>query len=180
MFTETLRHHEALRLRRLDIVKYMISKRCNPDVEDCNASTPLFEAIEKGDFNVVNDLLAYGANPNHMNYHKMTPLLVALDSHNIDILNALDNAGMTVTHAKEVRYDPFVYAIKYCPVAIVKCLVELGLPVNTDPIPRLWMSNLDIAIEYGRTATALFLIESRGNVKTLAPLYLHICALFSL
>lgn len=49
--------------------------------------TPLMEATQNGDLEIVNELLSAGENPNEMNEYGESPLLIAVVNEDIELIS---------------------------------------------------------------------------------------------
>lgn len=67
--------HAAVSYNQIDVVKYLLEKGANVDVEDFEKDTPLYvaESVEMAQL-----LLDHGADPKHVNEEGITPAFVAL------------------------------------------------------------------------------------------------------
>lgn len=66
--------HAAVSFRRDDVVKMLVEKKADLDVQDNSGKTPLFIAVETGQNNIVDLLITNGANVNISSYNGDNPL----------------------------------------------------------------------------------------------------------
>jgi ankyrin repeat protein len=112
--------------RNVEIAKYLIEKGANVNAEDRDGWTPLHSACEI-DLEIVKYLVDKGAKVNAKDDGGWTPLYYA---RNVEIAKYLIEKGANVNAKNEYGYTPLHCACDYHFTEIVKLLIEKGADVN--------------------------------------------------
>ncbi len=91
-----------------DVVKELLEKKADPNINNEQKVTPLFIAIQEGQLDIVKELLRHKAEPNTINIENVTPLHSAVQLNELDILkellsnnanpNQVMDSGITLLH----------------------------------------------------------------------------------
>jgi hypothetical protein len=82
---------DAVKNKKMDVVKKLISLGANLEAKNYDGYTPLFLAVKQGDTEMVKELLELGANSKVMNKFNQTPLSLAEDNFDQEIFNLLES-----------------------------------------------------------------------------------------
>jgi ankyrin repeat protein len=103
---------DAVRVGDLERVKLVIQK--GADVNNCVYAygwTPIFWAIERGQFDMCRFLLDHGADVNHKSHNGWTPLMFAVYNRRIDIVKLLVIRGANVNHKNNNGHPVLSYSL---------------------------------------------------------------------
>ena len=120
----------AVKYNRLEIVKYLLEKSADIDVQD-NLYTPLAVSCVTENLSMLQKLLEFGADPNmkfQQDENEYVALHVALSKKNLDLVKALVEGGTELNDTSMVL--PLVQAIKEGDNDIINYLLDKGADVN--------------------------------------------------
>ena len=107
--------YSAINEGDVDEVRILLEQGTTPDGTDPTKWTPLMNAAELGNLEIIKLLLSYGAEINHADQHGMTPLHIAVD---IAIDGTLQTRGI-------LREEP---------TEIIRFLLDSGADMNVKDI----------------------------------------------
>ncbi|CAO0792704.1 unnamed protein product [Mucor circinelloides] len=98
--------HAAVSYNQIEMVKLLIEKGANVNIEDFEKDTPLYvaENVEMAQL-----LLDNGADPKHINEDGITPALTALEEGWEEVAQFLANITKEVLPTQEEETDPLAY-----------------------------------------------------------------------
>ena len=169
-------------------LRFFIAAGAHVNAVGRNGNTPLREAIEKGNIDIVQALIAAGADVNVVNSYDEPPLYLAIEKGNIGIVQALIAAGANVNvvvgrvrleeSVRSYYYAPVVFENRYAPlfwaiekgnIDIVKALIAAGARVNA--VGRNGSTPLCGAIEKGNIDIVQALIAAGVDVNVAGRRY---------
>ncbi|UKZ76961.1 hypothetical protein TrVFT333_004677 [Trichoderma virens FT-333] len=156
-----------------------------------NKHTPLTQAINEGDDDIVDWLIEKGANLDNCNGHGKTPLIAAIESGNKAIIQLLVDKGAGLDFQGNDGYTPLIFATKQNRQDIMELLISKGAKLeakyNTSPSRRLYTfvgnvrllnaalpareddiggcTALSIAAMFGYLGATRLLLSSKANVE---------------
>ena len=132
--------------KHINIVKILVEAGADLEHQDLQGKTPLLEAIDVGNTEVVDFLVKSGANANRKDEdHGRTPIFFAVFKRNIEICETLIKSGVDV-NSKDKYGDPLIfYAISYKD----QDMLALLLKFNPDLKGNGTLSVLEYAKENG-------------------------------
>ncbi|XP_064210966.1 putative ankyrin repeat protein RF_0381 [Tribolium castaneum] len=92
---------EAINLKCLEIVKYLLEKGANVNKKYRDGSTPLIKAVESENLAIIEELLNNGAKVDLANNEGKTALMISANKRSITIVSLLVEAGADVTLARK-------------------------------------------------------------------------------
>ena len=156
--------HWAIKWKREDIAKYLISKNCDPNIQNKNGITPLHLAVDNMITKTVKLLIRADANSNLKTRMGLAPLHYAVMVNSSIILkiliksganvNALDNEGLTPLHYATQNEKHF---------NIARILIENGANLNIKN--RYGNTPLEAAIRANSTRLVKLLLHNGANIK---------------
>jgi len=130
-----------------DIVKLLLNKGANPNIQDRVGNTALMFAVNKGYKDIVKLLLNKGADPNLQTEYGNTALIWATKRTNKDIVKLLLNKNADINIQNKLGSTALILATK---------------KNNKDIVELLLNKNADINIQNNYGNTALRLAKSKG------------------
>jgi len=130
-----------------DIVKLLLNKGANPNIQDKVGNTALMFAVNKGYKDIVKLLLNKGADPNLQTEYGNTALIWATKRTNKDIVKLLLNKNADINIQNKLGSTALILATK---------------KNNKDIVELLLNKNADINIQNNYGNTALRLAKSKG------------------
>ncbi len=95
----------------LEIVKYLISKKANINIQDKNGNTPLNLSIQRGHIKATLFLLEKKPNVDLYNKNRSTPILLASANGYLDILKGLLSLNANINHTDDLGNNALHYGI---------------------------------------------------------------------
>lgn len=132
--------------------------RAMANLDSDNRQVSLHKEIRSGNYNHFVDLISGDIDLNTRNDKKETPLNYALSSRFDDFAQALIDRGANLRLASFQGEEPIHKAAKNGRRALVKLLIEKGVPVNTSLHPHYWTA-LHYAVRYGQIGTIKLLLD---------------------
>ncbi|OHS98826.1 hypothetical protein TRFO_01897 [Tritrichomonas foetus] len=83
--------HTAIRLKKMDVIDYLIECGCDVNALNKDEENPLYNAIRISDLKIVQKLVTKGTKINVVNINNMSPLYLAVGRRNIPIVKYLLN-----------------------------------------------------------------------------------------
>mmetsp|Transcript_22053 Transcript_22053/g.63074 ORF Transcript_22053/g.63074 Transcript_22053/m.63074 type:complete len:625 (+) Transcript_22053:141-2015(+) len=133
----------AARQGRLELVRYLLEERANPDLPAHSGMGPLHAAAQQGHVEVTTDLLFHGADMNAVDKQGSTPLLWAVQNWNGEVVAQL--LGSDTKHLKAAR----------------KTAERLLTSEDTDDDEAAWAKEVILAIDEAIEAKEEDIADSR-------------------
>jgi len=156
--------HLAVRKNSLDLVRVLLEFGADVNITDtkygyasrCYNQTPLFDAVQENNDQMIEYLFVNGADLDHQNDSGRTPLMVAAcNRHRQESLNKLIKLGANVNICDNNGRDAFMHTINNNNGAMMDILLKAG-------------TNINVADNEG--ITPLMLCAKRGNREGLRVL----------
>ncbi|XP_059176234.1 serine/threonine-protein phosphatase 6 regulatory ankyrin repeat subunit B-like [Physella acuta] len=119
--------HKFCTLGRLNVVKFLISQKCNLDCTTSSGQTPLIIASKHQLLNVVKCLIENKASVNIQDNEGESALHAAVKCGNLEIVSFLVENGANVNEPNNAGQTPLFYAGT---LKIIKYLTEKGAEIN--------------------------------------------------
>lgn len=143
---------EAVRLKNIKIVKLLLSKGANINIESAPyITTPLMEAAKTGQIDMINLLLDLGADANKEPYRGRTALSYAVLNNHLEVVKLLLDRGVDINSG---RTTALCSAVDTCNEKLIDYLLDHG--------SKAYLGDFD-----SRGWTAFHLAAARGQVNTL-------------
>lgn len=113
-----------------ETVRDLIANGANVNEREEDGTTPMFAAVERGNFEIVRMLVEQGARVNARNDEKQTPLMRLDDDSPPELAEYLLNAGAKVNAVDKEGSTALMKAAKYASAEIVRLLINAGADVN--------------------------------------------------
>lgn len=113
-----------------ETVREMIGNGANVNEREEDGTTPIFAAVERGNFEIVKMLVEQGAKVNVRNDEKQTPLMRLDDDSPLELAEYLLNAGAKVNAVDKEGSTALMKAARYASADIVRLLINAGADVN--------------------------------------------------
>jgi len=120
----------AIYYQRIDVLKYLIENKVNPNEKDWTGKSVLYKACSTDNDQIINILIDAGASIDYNEYFGKTPLMESANSGFYISAQALINRKANVNFKNDDGETPLVYAIKHNDLAMIKLLVENGAKTN--------------------------------------------------
>ena len=114
--------HVAVKEGDIEVVKHLLDKGADPNIQGAFGETPLHVAVDRGYENIVKLLLEKGANPNIQSNEGNTPLHLAVVSSFADIAYELLKAGADKTIKNKAGKTPLDLAMELNDEKMIKIL----------------------------------------------------------
>jgi len=115
----------------LEIIKALLQKGANPDIQNKIGETPLIDAVRKNDPEIVQLLLDNGANPNRQDLARWTALHWAVYTDNPKIVQILLDNGANLNMEDNGRETALILAVRNNNIEIVEILLNHGADEDT-------------------------------------------------
>jgi ankyrin repeat protein len=120
----------AISYQRIEILKYLIENKINPNEKDWTGKSALYLACNTDNDQIINLLINAGANIEHHEYFDKTPLMESANSGKFISAQCLINHKANVNFKNKYGETALVMAIKKNDLAMIRLLVESGANVN--------------------------------------------------
>lgn len=153
--------HRATREGELEIVKLLIQRGANINIENLQDLTALDLAVINKNTEIVKFLISQNADVNRVNTRGVTPLIY---SNSLEITRLLLEAGATATinHVSD-RGSALHRAAPMGDLKMIKFLIQHGANIHIESLQGL--TALDLAVMYGITNVVKFLIRKNVDVN---------------
>ena len=132
--------HDAVRTKKLDMVKFLVQSKTKLDTKDQFGYTPLHLAVRYTDLNTTNYLIENNATIDSVDGYGETPLVDAVRSNNTEIAKALICAKANRDVEDQYDVTPIHYATKNQNLYLLKLL-------SVDYVELYCQGNIDISID---------------------------------
>ena len=95
--------HIAAELGDMEMLKFLISRKCNIEAQDIAGLTPLFYAIKADNLEVVQFLISAGANKEHKEIVGRTPIYTAAFGSSLKMVKFLSDLGCDINAASKLN-----------------------------------------------------------------------------
>jgi ankyrin repeat protein len=99
-------------------------------VDEDNGRTPIFEAIERNNLDMVKLLLKFGAKLDVEDEEKMTPLMMISEDSSLELVELLLKKGAKVNAVAENGDTPLILAAREAKTEVLKALIDAGAELN--------------------------------------------------
>ncbi|AGJ98552.1 Ankyrin repeat domain protein [Wolbachia endosymbiont of Drosophila simulans wNo] len=144
--------HVAIIYSNLKIVRALLEKGIDVNIEGTFNETPLHGAARVDNFEIVKALLENGANVNAKGDFGYTPLHLAVEHDHLEIVKYLIENKADINAKSNFSYTPLHLAVKHGHLEIVKYLVE---------------NKADINVKDKSNTTPLYYADASGHLETL-------------
>jgi len=159
---------QAIRANDIETARQILHKASHRAKErDEFGTTPLHEAAEKGNNEMVRLLLTGGAEVDAQDRYKHTPLLKAVWFHNQDVVLTLLRDGANINVRDEGKHSPLHWAAFQADKEMVEVLLEHGADVGA--FNRSGKPPLEYALAEGHDEIADVILKARPGVKKTEP-----------
>lgn len=158
---------EASKTGDYEKMKELLAKgaQVNIRAEDEEGNTPLFNAIERNDLQMVKSLLAHGADVNLTDRKNNTPLLLAVSEGNSQLASLLIEKGADVNKGNNENNNPLLLASYLGHIKIVRALLAKG--AKTDQRDSEGHVALTSAARAGNIKIVKLLLDHGANINIL-------------
>lgn len=156
--------HIAVLEEQIETVSDLLKRKVNVNAEDDDGNTPLFIAVESGNFPITKMLLVAGAKVNMTNKHNNTPLHVAVEMHDENITKLLLGYGATVNVLNDFNKTPMFLAVQSRKINIIKLLIDFGINVNEHDLCNY--TALHMAAMYGNSTVVKLLVDAGADLNS--------------
>ena len=133
---------EAIKTKNINLLKRLLSKPTELNINDPKHGIPLFRAIETGSLEIVKLLIMAGASINFK--VEKTSIKHAIDFKNYNIIEYLIDEGADILELDKFNETALFYAVRSREPAVVELLINRGCSVNV--VNSSNMSPLYIAV----------------------------------
>jgi ankyrin repeat protein len=123
---------QAVASEEIEVVRELIAKGETTNGRDANYDdiTPLFIAVENGNYDIAKLLLDHGANVNAADKRNRTPLMFLDDDATVELVDLLLRAGADI-HAKDDNGNSVLLAtLRSIDVTVLNALIAAGADIN--------------------------------------------------
>ena len=126
----------------MEVVKLLLEKGANVNVQDIHGRTPLYWAAQNGYTEIVKLLLEKGADVNARDNDGNTPLHWAVGACDLEIVKLLLEKGANENHQDNNSITPLHSAVKTGNIELIKLLLEKGANLENSPITTISSSKI--------------------------------------
>jgi len=171
--------YEASSIGESKIVQFLLEKKANPNIPDANGNTPLINAVDKSNIDVIKVLLATkGVNIEHKNFDKENALLTAVKFRLYEqtypsdkIVELLLNAGADLNVHSAAGNTPILECVSWNHFESFRIIFDRKLKNKDSSDINL---SLIKAVEQGNELVVKYLLNNHisPNIKTSSGLTL--------
>ncbi|KAL6812524.1 ankyrin repeat-containing domain protein [Trichoderma sp. SZMC 28015] len=147
---------------KTDVVKLLIKRCVNLDLQDCSSQTPIFAASCKGHADIVKLLLEHGADHKKASDEGQTPLHIACSNGQFEVAKLLIEGGADIKTIDRRGNTALYVAASRGSFKIVQMLIEKGANVSTACLDG--NTAIFIACLKGHTKVARLLLNNGADI----------------
>ena len=122
----------ATAYKRWDVVRFLLSKKADPNLGAVTGTHPLGFACQDGQFDIVHALLEAGENPNLCDPNYLLPIVYVARSGRVDVMKDFIAHGADV-NLNGVDGPALYHAVGYDRLPIVQLLLDSGARIDIPP-----------------------------------------------